>query len=70
MAGGFRPGPRANDAETGTTTDFQERPHHSAIVEKVEAQGAITALEQNVPDGGPGQRSQLFFSDVNTKSDR
>ena len=59
---------RTIDAESGTTTGFQERPHHTAIVEKVEAQGAMTALEQNAPDGGPGQRSQLFFSDVNRKS--
>jgi hypothetical protein len=54
--------------DTRTDTDFQERPHHTAIVERVDGQGAITVLEQNVPDGSAGQRSQLFFSNVSTNS--
>ncbi len=58
----------ATRTETRTDTDFQERPHHSAIVETVDEQGAITVLEQNAPEGGPSQRSQLFFSDVSTNS--
>jgi hypothetical protein len=57
---------RTIDTATRTDTDFQERPHHTAIVERVEGNGAITVLEQNAPDGSPGQRSQLFFSDVST----
>ncbi|HKQ23920.1 MAG TPA: hypothetical protein VJT81_05700 [Burkholderiales bacterium] len=49
-------------------SDFQERPHHTAIVERVDGQGAITLLEQNVPDGSAGQRTQLLFSNVSTDS--
>jgi hypothetical protein len=55
---------RTIDTATRTDTDFQERPHHTAIVETVNGQGAITVLEQNVPEGGPVQRSQLFFSNT------
>jgi CHAP domain len=59
---------RTIDTATATNTDFQERPHHTAIVERIDGQGAITVLEQNVPDGSPVQRSQLFFSNINTSS--
>jgi CHAP domain-containing protein len=59
---------RSIDSETGTDTDFQERPHHTAIVEKVEGQGVITVLEQNAPEGSPVRRSLLFFADSTTKS--
>jgi hypothetical protein len=59
---------RTIDTTTGTDTDFQERPHHTAIVERIDGEGAITVLEQNVPDGSPGQRSQLFFSNVSTSN--
>ena len=59
---------RTVETATREDTDFQERPHHTAIVERVEGNGAITVLEQNAPDGSPGQRSQLFFSDVSTTS--
>ena len=59
---------RTIDTATRTDTDFQERPHHTAIVESMGANGAITVLEQNVPNGSPVQRSQLFFSNVNTTS--
>jgi len=57
---------RTIETDTATDTDFQVRPHHTAIVETVGADGALTMLEQNVPDGSPGQRSQLFFSNVST----
>ena len=59
---------RTIDTDTSTDTDFQERPHHTAIVETVDGNGALTVLEQNVPDGSPGQRMQLFFSSATTKS--
>lgn len=59
---------RTIDTETRTDTDFQERPHHTAIVERVGADGAITVLEQNAPEGDPVRRSQLFFSTVTTSS--
>jgi hypothetical protein len=59
---------RTIETDAGTDTDFQERPHHTAIVERIDGGGAITVLEQNVPDGSPGQRSQLFFSSLSANS--
>jgi hypothetical protein len=58
-----RSGPR-----TDTTTESQTRPHHTAIVERVGANGSLTVLEQNAPRGSPVRRSQLFFSDSTTQS--
>jgi hypothetical protein len=49
------------DGET-TSEDFQERPHHTVIVERIEGNGAVTVLEQNAPPGSPVVRSQLFFA--------
>jgi hypothetical protein len=48
--------------------DSQERPHHTAIVESVGANGAVTVLEQNAPAGSAVLRSQLFFTDSNATS--
>jgi hypothetical protein len=45
-----------------TNTDFQERPHHTAIVEQVGANGEVTVLEQNSPVGSAVARTQLFLS--------
>jgi len=59
---------RTIETSTREDTDFQERPHHTAIVERMDGAGAITVLEQNAPDGSPGKRTQLFFSDVSTTS--
>jgi CHAP domain len=42
-------------------------PNHTAIVEHVDGQGAVTVLEQNV-NGGPVQEHQLFFSNVDMRS--
>ncbi len=44
-------------------TDYQERPHHTAIVDRVGSDGMLRVLEQNVPDGDPVKRSELFFRD-------
>jgi hypothetical protein len=49
--------------EIVTDDDFQERGHHTAIVERVEGNGVVTVLEQNV-EGSPVVRTQLFFKDV------
>ena len=47
-----------------TDGSFQEdaggRPHHTAVVERVDGNGALTVLEQNV-EGSPVRRTQLFF---------
>ena len=37
------------DGSGSTDCDFQERPHHTAIVESVDSGGAVTVLEQNAP---------------------
>jgi hypothetical protein len=50
------------DGSSETETDTQEREHHTAIVERVDGNGAATVLEQNAPDGAPVTRRQLFFS--------
>lgn len=59
---------RRIETETSVDTDSQVRPHHTAIVETVGTDGAITVLEQNVPDGDPVRRSRLFFSNRNETS--
>jgi hypothetical protein len=53
---------RGSDGSVTTETDFQERPHHTAIVETVGAGGEITVLEQNSPVGSAVTRTTLFFS--------
>jgi hypothetical protein len=50
------------DGSVETNTEFQERPHHTAIVENVGANGEVTVLEQNSPVGSAVGRTQLFFS--------
>lgn len=59
-----------SDGATDTVQDFQEREHHTAIVESVGANGAVTVLEQNSPDGAPVTRNQLFLSGGTTTSGR
>lgn len=59
-----------SDGSTTTETDYQERPHHTAIVEHVGANGAVTVLEQNAPDGSPVVRSQLFFKSTTVDENR
>jgi hypothetical protein len=58
------------DDDSGTTTDEQEgdRPHHTAIVQSVDGNGAVTVWEQNAPDGSPVTRTQLFFTSRRTTS--
>lgn len=54
--------------ETVTREDAQDRPHHTAIVQSVDGNGAVTVWEQNAPDGSPVGRSQLFFTSGTTTS--
>jgi CHAP domain len=51
------------DNARGTSTDETagDRPHHTAIVERVGADGAVTVLEQNAPEGSPVSRHTLYF---------
>ena len=56
------------DGSGSTDTDFQERPHHTAIVESVDGGGAVNVLEQNAPAGSAVRRSQLFFTNSTTTS--
>jgi hypothetical protein len=58
------------DGSGSTDTDFEERPHHTVIVESVDGNGAVTVLEQNAPRGSAVRRSQLFFSNSSTTAGR
>jgi len=58
------------DGSGSTDSDFQERPHHTVIVESVDGNGAVTVLEQNAPKGTAVRRSQLFFKDSATTAGR
>jgi hypothetical protein len=55
---------------SGTTREEEsgDRPHHTAIVERVNGNGDVTVLEQNIPDGGPVRRTHLFFTAGTTTS--
>jgi surface antigen len=57
------------DRSVSTDEDFQERPHHTAIVEQVNGDGSMTVLEQNAPVGESVSRNTLYFSSSTTKSD-
>lgn len=59
-----------SDGSADIKTDFQERPHHTAIVESVLANGEVAVLEQNAPDGSAVHRSHLFFTAGTTTSGR
>ena len=48
--------------ETVTRDEAGDRPHHTAIVQSVDGDGAVTVWEQNAPDGSPVTRAQLFFT--------
>jgi len=54
--------------ESGTTTNEveEERPHHTAIVQSVDGNGAVTVLEQNSPEGSAVRSTPLFFSNRTT----
>jgi CHAP domain len=56
------------DKETTTDEVDVDRPHHTAIVESVGDNGAVTVLEQNAPDGSPVTRTVLYFKDSTTTS--
>ncbi len=55
------------EADGRWAEDFQERLHHTAVVDSVDGGGAVTVLEQNVPPGAEVTQCQLFFS--NSQSD-
>ena len=56
------------DGSGSADDDFEERPHHTAIVEQMNSDGSMTVLEQNAPDGEPVARNTLFFSTSSNKS--
>ena len=55
-------------SETKTQEWTEERPHHTAIVQSVDGNGAVTVWEQNSPEGSTVKRTQLFFTSGTTKS--
>lgn len=58
------------EGQDRTTTDerTEERPHHTAIVQSVDGNGAVTVLEQNSPEGSVVRSTQLYFSSGTTTS--
>jgi hypothetical protein len=58
------------DGSSQTRTETQGRPHHTAIVERVGSNGAVTVLEQNAPERSPVRRSTLFFTTGTTTEGR
>jgi hypothetical protein len=58
------------DGSGSTNTSFQERPHHTAIVETANGNGSVSVLEQNAPRGSAVRRSELFFTDTTTTAGR
>ena len=56
------------DGSGSNNEDFQERPHHTVIVESVQGNGAATVLEQNAPRGSAVRRTTLYFSNSTTTS--
>jgi hypothetical protein len=58
------------DTGNSTVTDEieGERPHHTAVVESVGANGAVTVLEQNAPEGSAVAQSTLYFTAGTTTS--
>lgn len=60
---------RHGDGSESWNEDSQERPHHTAVVERVGAGGEVTVLEQNAPAGTAVTRNTLFFSNRQSTSD-
>jgi hypothetical protein len=56
------------DGSGSTDDDFQERPHHTAVVEKINGDGSMTVLEQNAPEGEAVIRSTLYFTSGTSES--
>jgi hypothetical protein len=56
------------DKDETTKERVEERPHHTAIVERVGRDGAVTVLEQNYPPGSAVVRTQLYFADRESQS--
>ena len=52
---------RVDNDDGSFREDGGGRPHHTAIVERVDGDGALTVLEQNF-EGSPVRRSQLYFT--------
>ena len=63
---------REDVTETASSTKTVERtegrPHHTAIVQSVDGNGAVTVLEQNSPARSGVRRAQLFFASRSSKS--
>lgn len=58
------------DGSSETETLEEERPHHTAIVESVGANGRVTVLEQNVPEGQGVTRNVIYLTSSSTSSGR
>ena len=56
------------ESNGATRWHTEGRPHHTAIVQSVDGNGAVTVLEQNSPRGTGVRRKQLFFTSRTTTS--
>jgi hypothetical protein len=56
-----------SDGSSKWNTHSEERPHHTAVVETVDGDGAATVLEQNAPLRSTVHRTQLFFKTITVK---
>jgi hypothetical protein len=56
------------DGSSGSDTRIEERPHHTAIVESVDAEGRATVLEQNHPAGTAVTRNVIHLKDSSSSS--
>lgn len=54
----------------GEKSDHETRPHHTAIIEKVNSNGEIVVLEQNVDNHKKVHRNTLYFESVTYKDGR
>ena len=50
------------DGSWKSSSGFQERPHHTAIVTSVGSNGELEVLEQNAPAGSKVHKTKLYFS--------
>ena len=56
------------DGSSESDTRIEERPHHTAIVESIGADGRATVLEQNHPVGSAVTRNVIHLTDTTSSS--
>jgi hypothetical protein len=59
---------KEDDKNIDEKESSEDRPHHTAIVERVGADGVVTVLEQNSPQGSAVHRTTLYFKNSESES--